>query len=145
MTDAMVELAREKNLGDDALMGVLAHEAGHVLHRHGTRRVIELGLLNGVMALAFGDVSAIANTVGTVMAGLAYSRSHEREADCFAIAFMQGAQRPLAPMADLLQQAQLAHGDDGGAVFGEWARTHPDTEGRVRDLKLGHGSACPRG
>jgi len=148
LTDAMVELAHSEGLdkdGDEALMGVLAHEAGHVLYRHGTRRVIELGLLNGAMALALGDVSGLVNTGGTLLAGLAYSRDHEREADCFAIALMQHEQRPLLPMADLLLAADRAHG--GGAragALGDWISTHPDTAGRASALKAGQGEACPR-
>ena len=146
LTDAMVELARSEGVSDEALMGVLAHEAGHVLYRHGTRRVIELSLLNGAMALALGDVSGLVNTGGTLLAGLAYSRDHEREADCFVIALMQHAQRPLVPMADLLLAADRVHG--GGAqagALGDWISTHPDTAGRTRDLKSGQGQACPRG
>jgi len=143
LTDAMVELAKREGLGDDALMGVLAHETGHVLYRHGTRRLIELGLLNGAMAVAFGDVSGIVNTASTLLAGLAYSRSHEREADCFAIAFMQGVQRPLAPMADLLQAAERQmRGTRTSSRLGEWARTHPDTAQRVHRLKAGHVAGC---
>jgi Zn-dependent protease with chaperone function len=46
MTDAMVEGAAKQKLPDDALVGVLAHEIGHVMHRHTTRMVVEQGVLN---------------------------------------------------------------------------------------------------
>lgn len=147
MTDGMVELAGQRGIGDEALMGVLAHEAGHVLHRHGTRRVIELGILNVGSALVLGDASGLAATGGTLLAALAYSRAHEREADCFAIAMMQATGQPLAPMAALLRAADKAHADAKGGATDlpiEWLQTHPDTAGRAAALEAGPGTNCTR-
>jgi Zn-dependent protease with chaperone function len=82
MTDAMVEQARLlPGTGDAALLGVLAHEIGHVQYRHGTRMVVEQGVLNIGFGLALGDVSALMTTGASLLTGLAYSRSHEAEAD----------------------------------------------------------------
>lgn len=147
VTDDMVELARSKGIGDEALMGVLAHEAGHVLYRHGTRRVIEVGVLNAGAAIVFGDVSGVVATGGTLLATLAYSRDHEREADCYAIAMMQANGQPLAPMAELLQAATTSKDGKGAEIAGlssEWLRTHPDTADRVRALKAGDSAGCRR-
>lgn len=102
MTDGIVKAAADKGLPDDALVGVLAHEIGHVVHRHTTRMVVEQGVLNVGLGLALGDVSAIVSTGASVMTGLAYSRSHEREADCYAIALMRHTALPTAPMGKLL-------------------------------------------
>jgi Zn-dependent protease with chaperone function len=102
MTDGIVKAASDKGLPDDALVGVLAHEIGHVVHRHTTRLVVEQGVLNVGLGLALGDVSAIVSTGASVMTGLAYSRSHEREADCYAIALMRHTALPTAPMGKLL-------------------------------------------
>ena len=102
MTDGIVKAAADKGLPDDALVGVLAHEIGHVVHRHTTRMVVEQGVLNVGLGLALGDVSAIVSTGASVMTGLAYSRRHEREADCYAIAVMRHAALPTAPMGKLL-------------------------------------------
>ena len=147
LTDSMVELAATKGLDDQALLGVLAHELGHVEYRHGTRRVIELSVLNAGMALVLGDVSGLAATGGTLVAGLAYSRDHEREADCFAIRLMQAANRPLAPMADLLLAAEGEHAKaTGGAGIPhiDWLSTHPETAGRAEAMKAGQSPACGR-
>lgn len=146
MTDDMVDLARRNGLGDEALMGVLAHEAGHVLYRHGTRRVIELGILNVGSALVLGDASGVAATGGTLLAALAYSRDHEREADCFAIAMMQATAQPLEPMAQLLRAADKAHGgaSSAAALRIEWLQTHPDTAGRATALEAGRSESCAR-
>jgi Zn-dependent protease with chaperone function len=89
---------------------VLAHEIGHVAHRHTTRMVVEQGVLNVGLGLALGDVSSVLSTGGSLLTGLAYRRSHEREADCFAIALMGHAALPTAPMGQLL--LAIAHGED---------------------------------
>ena len=125
MTDGIVKAAADKGLPDDALVGVLAHEIGHVVHRHTTRMVVEQGVLNVGLGLALGDVSAIVSTGASVMTGLAYSRSHEREADCYAIAVMRHAALPTAPMGQLLlaiardednEEAQKKDPDKGPAA-----------------------------
>lgn len=110
MTDGIVKAAADKGLPDDALVGVLAHEIGHVVHRHTTRMVVEQGVLNMGMGLALGDVSGIVSTGASVLTGLAYSRSHEREADCYAIALMRHTALPTAPMGKLL--LAIAHDEE---------------------------------
>ena len=112
MTDGIVKAAAEKGLPDDALVGVLAHEIGHVVYRHTTRMVVEQGVLNMGLGLALGDVSAIASTGASVLTGLAYSRNHEREADCYAIALMGQAALPTAPMGKLLLAIAKDEADD---------------------------------
>lgn len=76
----------DKAENPDEIFGVLAHEVGHVAHRHVMRRIIEAGSLSLVFSTIFGDV-----TGGTGVAVLAqlllsssYSRDMEREADLFA-------------------------------------------------------------
>lgn len=110
VTDDLVQEARERKLSDDAIVGVLAHEIGHVAHRHTTRLLVEQGVLNIGLGLALGDVSGMLSTGSALLTGLAYRRNHEREADCFAIALMGHARLPTAPMADLL--LAIAHEEE---------------------------------
>jgi len=155
MTDELVEAAAKQGLGDDALLGVLAHEIGHVEHRHGTRLVVEQGVLNVGLGLALGDVSSLVSMTSTVLTGLAYRRQHESESDCFALALMASAQRPTAPMADLLLgmsqtregRPPTAQGEPAQqrSPLGDWLSTHPATPQRAEMLKAGMGaSSCPR-
>lgn len=141
MTDGIVEAAAQRGLGDGALLGVLAHEIGHVMHRHTTRLVVEQGVLNIGLGLALGDLSTLASTGASVLTGLAYRRSHETEADCFAVALMNSAGLPAAPMADLLLQID-AGGPQAGAGWMSLLSSHPDTPQRARHLKSGQAPAC---
>jgi Zn-dependent protease with chaperone function len=161
VTDALVNAAAREGLPDEALVGVLAHEMGHVVHRHGTRLVVEQGVLNVGLGLALGDVSSVVSMASTVLTGLAYRRGHEREADCFATRLMQRAGLPVAPMADLLMHIdgpptggkdEAPASKDGGAPksadgtrtrsTADWLSSHPDTAARAQALKEGRGCAA---
>jgi len=154
VTDGLVEAAARHGLGDDAIVGVLAHEIGHVLHRHTTRMVVEHGVINTGVGLALGDVSWLMSTGATLLGSLAYQRAHEAEADCFAVALMRRAQLPTGPMADLLLQLEKRSGtkqDDAragahsGTADGLAAllSTHPETRHRAAALKHGAPDGCP--
>ncbi|HEX7892108.1 MAG TPA: M48 family metallopeptidase [Ramlibacter sp.] len=149
MTDDMVAASAKQNLPDDALVGVLAHEIGHVMHRHTTRMIVEQGVLNVGLGLALGDVSTVVSMAGSALTGLAYRRGHETEADCFAAALMRRAGLPVAPMTDLLLGIEGERGGRKTAAApdesGNWTNilsSHPETPQRARDLKDGHVATC---
>ncbi len=153
MTDGLVEQATRQGLGDDALVGVLAHEIGHVVHRHTTRMVVEQAVLNVGLGLALGDVSSLLSIGASLVTGLAYRRSHETEADCFAAALMAKAQLPTGPMADLLLGIEREHhtkarAAGGGAdvrssdALANILSSHPATAVRAQQLKEGKLQGC---
>lgn len=161
MSDSLVKAAQP--YGDDALVGVLAHEAGHVVHRHTTRMLVEQGVLQIGLGLALGDVSGLLSSGSALLTGLSYRRNHEREADCYAIALMQHAHLPTAPMADLLltiaagpkekpsepdpasdtTTAPPPQQQDHGALA-SLLSSHPDTVERARQLRAGQAPQCAR-
>ncbi|HET8744430.1 MAG TPA: M48 family metallopeptidase [Ramlibacter sp.] len=147
LTDALVQEAARHGLPDDALIGVLAHEIGHVMHRHTTRMVVEQGVLNIGLGLALGDVSTLVSTGASLLTGLAYRRSHETEADCFAAALLRQAGLPAGPMADLLLGLGARPDRDKaaarqGPAWMDLLSSHPDTVERARGLKEGHAGRC---
>ncbi len=81
ITDQLV-----KRLGDDdAVLGVLGHEFGHVRQRHGMRQLVQASVLGAVASVAFGDYGTLITAAPVLLATMSYSRDAEREADDDAI------------------------------------------------------------
>lgn len=146
LTDGMVFAADRQPAPDDALLGVLAHEMGHVMHRHTTRLVVEQGVLNMGLGLALGDLSTVVASGSAALTGLAYHRSHEAEADCYAAALLRQAGIPAQPMADLLLAIDAeAHAQGHAPPAAGWLTllsSHPGTPERAGMLKAGKLEGC---
>lgn len=134
VTDELVSLA-----GTGAgMMGVLAHEAGHVTMRHGLRQVIQASALGALSAYLFGDISTVLAGVPAAMLTLRYSRDHEREADAFAIEVMLRNGLPPAALADVLVRLDQRRGaaSDAEPERGQdFMSTHPHTQARIDALR----------
>lgn len=71
------------------LVGILAHEVGHVERRHGMQQISQYMTLRVILALAFGMADetttlAMAADAGAILLLLKNSRDHERDADAYA-------------------------------------------------------------
>ena len=88
LTDEIVTLLADE---PDALMGVLAHELGHLVHHHSMRNLIQFTGLAGMRSVFMGDYSSWLLDAPLVMGQMRYSRGHESEADDEAIRIMQAA------------------------------------------------------
>ena len=87
-TDELVELLKDR---DDVVVGVLAHELGHVRERHGMRMLVQVTLLGTITAAAFGDFSTVLAGAPALLGQLAYSRDAEREADAESARVLRAA------------------------------------------------------
>ncbi|MGO4333039.1 M48 family metallopeptidase [Cupriavidus sp. 2TAF22] len=105
VTDELVKLAGT----GPGLMGVLAHEAGHVAQRHGLQQILQASAVGALAAYFFGDYSSVLAGVPAAMLTLRYSRDHERAADAYAVEVMQRNGLPVADFADVLQALESAH------------------------------------
>jgi Zn-dependent protease with chaperone function len=85
LTDEIVELLGN----DDALIGVISHELGHLHERHLLRRIIQNSAIGATATVIFGDVSSIVANIPTLMLDLQYSRDAESEADDYAVAMLK--------------------------------------------------------
>lgn len=106
MTDQLVLLARN----DQAVLGVLAHELGHLQRRHSLRHLLQAFGVGVVLQLWVGDVSSVLAAIPTFLLDQKYSRDFEREADQYAIDMMHANSLPLSPMADLFEKMGAEHG-----------------------------------
>lgn len=87
MTDELVQLVKD----DEVVLGVLGHELGHITRRHGMRQLVQVGVMQGVLSVAFGDYGSLITAAPLILGSMAYSRAHEREADDESIAYMRAA------------------------------------------------------
>src|SRR5690606_4047665 len=110
VTDELVFLLED----DRELLGVLAHEIGHVVHRHALRSVLQNSAVFVVIALVTGDVSSGAVLGGALPAFLLqrrFSRAFEREADAHALATLRAAKIPPQHFAEALERLGGEHGE----------------------------------
>jgi Zn-dependent protease with chaperone function len=137
MTDEMVELVDN----DEAvLLGVLAHELGHVQHRHGMRMLIQGSAVGLIAGLVWGDASSLLAMVPIVLGQASYSRDAERQADQFAADVLVAAGRPPSAMVRLFERLeeskQKEHGGDNPwSAVGIAFSSHPADEERIRFFK----------
>ncbi|WP_149135326.1 M48 family metallopeptidase [Cupriavidus campinensis] len=134
VTDELVAL-----IGTGAgMMGVLAHEAGHVAQRHGLQQVIQASAVGALAAYFFGDFSTVLATVPAAMLTMRYSRDHEREADAYAVEVMQRNRLPVSALADVLARLEGAHGgkpSDKSEDDASFFSTHPLTRERIEAIR----------
>lgn len=119
---------------DDAqLRGVLAHELGHAVLRHGMQNLVREHAAGIVMAMLFGNsdsIVALLASSASDLAGLRYSRSMEEEADAFGVALLRQTGRA----DDVEGLARFLEGMDKAPVP-EFLSTHPDGAARAQALR----------
>lgn len=142
VTDQLVELMEDREVA-----AVLAHELGHVRHRHGTRHVLNNSMHAFIMMALFGDATAVAGvaaTVPTVFLNTGFSRDFEREADAFATGLLGRAERSPADFADALEALrQYEACFDRKEKSRDWGylSTHPGYEERRQAALAAAGEA----
>lgn len=134
MTDQLVELAER----DDELLGVLAHEAGHVHHRHSLQKILRASVIGLFFTVYAGDTGFIAIMAPTALIQAKYSRDIERDADDYAVRVLRESGLPVESFANMLQRLEDHHRerapgaqDDGSGYLS----SHPATSERIARLR----------
>lgn len=130
LTDELVRLADN----EDAVLGVLAHEIGHVVHQHTLRRLYRAAGITTLIMFIGGDIGSGMEEVlvqGAGLMTLSYSREQESEADRYSVDLMAKAGREPAGLARLFEVLREDYGDDGKDDF---FSTHPATPERIEDI-----------
>ncbi|GAA5512078.1 beta-barrel assembly-enhancing protease [Deinococcus carri] len=140
MTDQLVALAHS----DRELLGVLAHETGHVTHRHGLAGVYQgLGLTLLSVAVT-GDIVSAGTFAAAVPAALlrnGYSRAAETQADEGAGQYLMRTYGTTRPLRDILARLEQEDRDadensvQEGSRTEDLLQTHPGTAQRIRHLR----------
>lgn len=92
MTDQLVTLVAS----DDQIAAVLAHELGHIQHRHSLRYILQDSIVALAAMAIYGDASAVAGvavTLPTTLLHAHYSKGFEREADSYAFKLLKNTGR----------------------------------------------------
>lgn len=145
VTDALVELLQAPGEAavSPALLGVVAHELGHVRGQHGLRLVAEAGAVSVLLGWWIGDFSSLLAAAPALLAQSAYSRGHERSADAEGLRIMRAAgidPRAMVQFFAALKKA-LPERDGDSPAFG--LATHPTDSERVRFFEQAAGAARP--
>lgn len=126
LTDEIVKMVDD----EDAVMGILAHELGHLHERHLMRRIIQSSAIGAVATVLFGDVSSVAANVPTLMLDLKYSRDAEREADDYAVAMLKANGIGLSSLVRMFEKL----GEKSGAPA-PYLSSHPATAERIERIR----------
>lgn len=116
LTDALVELMPGE---DDAVLGVLGHEFGHVLRRHAMRQLVQASAVGFAVSIAFGDYGTLIGSAPVLLATLGYSRDLEREADTESVRLMRASGISPRVMATFFEALERWRNDRNGEKSGK--------------------------
>lgn len=129
LTDALV---REFAEDPDVIAGVLGHEIGHVVERHGLRQVYTSLSVYILVALIAGDVGPILEETlleGQLFLSLSFSRAHERAADTFGLRLTRAAGYDPAGLARFFRSI-VEHDTPS-----DWYSSHPLSSERIENVE----------
>jgi len=96
----------------DEIAGVLAHEMGHVVHRHGTEGIVRALGLTFFFGVMLGDMgSGSIGLLGETLVSNAFSREAETEADESALETLGGAGLATGGLVQFFERLKKDHGD----------------------------------
>ena len=127
VTDELVRLARR----DEEVLAVLAHEVGHVRHRHAMRRLLEGSATALIVAGLTGEVASATSLAAAAPALLLqskFSRANEREADQYAVELMRKAKLEPRHLGAIL--LRMEGNSRRGGELPTFLSSHPATSER---------------
>ena len=117
------------------LAGVMGHEIAHADRRHSTRTLTKHYTFDVLLSVLLGDNSSklteIAKGLATGLAGLAFSRDHESEADEFAVKYTADTDYWPKGVAGFFEKMSEAGNSSGTPAF---LSTHPEHDTRIEDI-----------
>lgn len=118
-------------LSPEEMSAVIAHEIGHVKHRHGMQSLAKGVGLTAIAILTVGDFSVVASSLAVGARTMAYSREMEEEADRYAVNLLKQLQIPPERLGQALAAIEAAaHAKHPPSDIPQWMSTHPKTATR---------------
>ena len=127
--------------------GVLGHEIGHVIMRHGNKRMAKQGLYQGLAGAmgvlgGGGQGSQMGQMVASALS-MSYGREHELESDKWGVTLCVDAGYDPRAMEGVMRVLEEATGGAGGPP--EFMSTHPKPANRVKYIQDVIASEYPNG
>jgi len=149
----ITEGLRKRLETDGQIAGVLGHEIGHVVARHGAEHIAKAQLTQGLTGAAVlatydpGDRSSGASQAVIMAVGqlvnLKFSREDELESDQLGVRFLAEAGYDPRGMIKVMQVLEAAAGEKGSQP--EFFATHPNPENRIERINAAISEAFPGG
>lgn len=136
----------DKASSGEEIAGVIAHEMGHVIERHGTEALIRQLGMSAIFGAMLGDASGVGSTaadIGSQLAVLSYGRAAEREADGVGVDMLNRADIRGAGLVAFFRRIGKESGGDSRGIL-RYLGTHPPTGERAADIEgrtVGRGDA----
>jgi Zn-dependent protease with chaperone function len=132
VTDELLKIADHD---PDLIATVIAHEVGHVRHRHSLRMSLQATGVAILVATFMGDavsITALAAALPALLLQTGYSREFEAEADDYALRRLTEMGIPPERFAEMLERLERSHaGRRGAATSNDYFSTHPATAARI--------------
>ncbi len=133
LTDQLVALSQDDEFRD--ILGVLAHEKGHVVKKHSLRIAIKTGISGAIIGYITGDVSVLASSIPTVLINSSYSREFEYEADVYAVEELKKMDISTKYIAKLFEMLDKKYGEEQNSTIMGMFASHPLTSKRIDYFK----------
>ena len=134
LTDGLVKLAKN----DREILGVLAHETGHVEHRHSMAQIYQSLGLTLAFSVVAGDVTSAASVGAAIPALLlnsGYSRQAETQADDDAGKWLMRHYGTTKPLQDILKRLREQDGPETHSRMLDLLASHPGEQARLSHLQ----------
>lgn len=130
---------------ESEILGVMAHEYGHVLYRHSAKQASRTTGAQTLSSLVLGDQAGIASSVGGLVASGAlqsYSRQDELEADSVAVPTLYASGYDPNGMVSLFQTLKQRYGEQSGLML--YFSSHPATSDRIQRVQASIAALPPK-
>ena len=131
ITDELVELSKD----DNEVVAIIAHEIGHLVHRHSVRMVLQDSAIAVLVATITGDpfsTSSLVVALPTLLANSKYSREFEKEADDYAYDYLMTNNIDTSTFANMLERITEGEPEEG---IENYLSSHPATSDRLQRFK----------
>lgn len=144
ITDELVKILPN----NEAILAILLHEEGHLLHRHVLKGIIQNSTLTALHLALLGDVAGVpdfVSSIGFTLSARSFQRDDEAEADQHAI--LQLIELGLSPHC--LKQGFLAlkkyygHRSRKSSAAERLFATHPSLDQRIQRIERDYPDADP--